>query len=84
MAITTHKSEAQMLRDYNMRSGTSDSKAATLRLMSSYTCGQMKRLPPTAVEKSTNSTKYSYISWFNSLTNDLMALKQEVHALQSV
>ena len=52
MAITTHKSEAQMVRDYSMRSGTADSKAATLRLMSKYTSGNMKRLPPTAVEKS--------------------------------
>ena len=56
MAITTHKSEAQMVRDYSMRSGTADSKAATLRLLSNYTSGNMKRLPPTAVEKSETFT----------------------------
>ena len=45
MQITTHRSEKQMQRDYNLRPGTSDSRAETVRLMNKFASGQMVRMP---------------------------------------
>ena len=55
MQITTHRSEKQMQRDYNLRPGTSASRAATERLMNEFASGRMKKMPATAIEKSRDS-----------------------------
>ena len=59
MEITTHRSEKQMRRDYNMRPGSAESRAATTRLMNEFASGRMLRMPPNAMIKLILSTPQS-------------------------